>query len=705
MQLVRQWRLANVGFISILPLLAGVLVGSIAYYASYQNKKALQQSNLEENVRLIKSQLKSFDLAGLENFGRVISQADYITGISIRTRNDYPAFERHKNNSGDEREYFFTSEGSDGSEKFIGSLHIRINHDPELLTNLLLFMFTGGSLGLFFAWPFSNAKKLKRQLEERTASERAISEREENLRITLDSIADAVIVTDTDGLITRMNPVAETLTGWKFSSAKRQPLNRIYHTINQLTRAPLENPAELVLKSGSPVDLGEGRVLVSRQEREYHIAESAAPIVQFNDQISGVVIVFRDVTEEILMQRKMREMEKMQAIGVLVGGLAHDYNNLLAIISGAAEVIEIKDKLILSPSSKKLLASIVHTSKRGSDLTAKLLAFSSGNSVDQINFPIHQAIDNVVGIMRQTIDKRFEIITRLEAGSHHIAGNPSMIENALLNIGLNASQARNGDSGRLVISTESLELAANDPLVKIYHAPVGPCIQITLRDDGVGIPEDLVGRIFEPFFSRRKNSGGFGLGLSAVYATVTDHGGAIMVESEVGAGTAFTVFLPLGERDEVVAEPSDKPLEQMNEVILVVDDEEGIRQTLSEMLELIGYHVLLAAGGAEAIRIFEQQHAKIDGIIMDMNMPEMSGQEAISGIWQIDETCPVVISTGYAETTDFNIKELRKTYNISYIKKPYSLSALNAVLAGCLHKDGLKTRRQIGPGGPVETSQ
>jgi len=514
-------------------------------------------------------------------------------------------------------------------------------------------------------------------ITERKTSEEKLKRNEENLLTTLNSIGDAVIATDLEGRVVRMNPIAEKLTGWRFAESCQKPLSDIFRIIHAHTRKSAENPVAKVLSTNNIVGLANHTVLISRSGKEYHIADSGAPIRSENGETTGVVLVFRDITEEYVLQERLRQGEKMQAIGQLAGGIAHDFNNMLGGIVGAAELLQLNEDVLADEESKMSLEIIMQASEQAAELTSKLLAFGRKGKMTSTAIDVHRIVDDTVAILHRTIDKKITIFIKKNARNPTISGDNTALQNALLNIGINASHAMS-EGGEIHISTQNVQLGPDDCKILPFELEAGPFIEIVVKDTGCGIPPGNLPKIFEPFFTTRTQGKGTGLGLAAVYGTIIEHYGAITVQSQLEQGSTFRLLLPSSEstiflgrrRPEVTLTGSGK--------VLVVDDERVIRKTGKMLLERMGYEVFLAENGLEAVKMYQNMGDTIDLVIMDMIMPEMNGREAFFRIKELDNDSKIVISSGF--TKDESLDDLKCLGLSGVIRKPYRSAELSQLL-------------------------
>ena len=378
-------------------------------------------------------------------------------------------------------------------------------------------------------------------------------------------------------------------------------------------------------------------------------------------------------TQEQLMQSR-----KMDAIGQLAGGVAHDFNNMLASIGGAAEVLETNTRA----ADQKYIDMILSLTDRASQLTAKLLAFGRKGNVVLEPTNLQHTIQNAIDILNVCLNKTIAIEARFVATHSLVMVDESQITNALLNMGINAEHAM-PDGGRLVFKTSNTTLDKSFCETSGFKLHPGHYLSIEVCDNGTGIEPELLPHIFEPFFTTREEGQGTGLGLASVYGSVAEHHGAITVHSKVGHGTEFQILLPLAEHMEpVISEMENHDVPGNQQLILVVDDEQLIRRTTGKMLTDLNYRVILAANGQEAVEVFKEHAAEIDLIVMDVVMPVMSGRKAFEHIREIDDQVKVIFTSGF--TGDEAINELTVHGHTAFLRKPYRKHELNQTIASML---------------------
>ncbi len=519
-----------------------------------------------------------------------------------------------------------------------------------------------------------------RFITERRQAEEQLRLSEENLRATLNSIGDAVIATDTAGLVTRLNPVAERLTGWSQGDAYGAALDRVFHIINADTRLPAENPVWKVLETGEIVGLANHTVLISHTGEEYQIADSGAPIRDESGKIIGVVLVFRDVTAEYALQDQLLQSRKMDAIGQLAGGVAHDFNNMLGGILGSAELLH--RRCASDPLAAEYAGLIITAARRAGDLTTKLLSFARKGKALSTPIDAHAPLEEAAALLERTVDKRIHITLDLAAERSTITGDDAQLQNTFLNLGLNAAQAMPA-GGTIAIHTCTVHLNQEACAASSFELEPGDYLEIQVRDTGCGIREEYLERIFEPFFTTKQPGKGTGLGLAAVYGTVQQHHGEITVKSTVGSGSCFTIRLPLYEpRNQTEAASDSSRLIAGKGHILFIDDEAIIRATASAILEELGYHVQTAASSEEALQLYRQSPEAFQLVILDLIMPGMSGRDCLRQLRAINPGCRIVLSSGFTRADD--LSDIENTEYCGFLEKPFRSSDLSQVVASAL---------------------
>jgi signal transduction histidine kinase/DNA-binding response OmpR family regulator len=363
-----------------------------------------------------------------------------------------------------------------------------------------------------------------------------------------------------------------------------------------------------------------------------------------------VLIIERNVTEKKKteeekerLKSQLLQSQKLESIGRLAGGVAHDFNNMLNGIMGAAQLIQFTG--VLDAKSKEYVDLINKTAERAAELTAKLLLFSRRNTIAVKNVNIHDLINDSISILNRSIEKRIDIIKDLSATQYEVSGEPSMIQNAFINMGINASHAM-PDGGTLTFKTSNVFLDEFFCKHSMFDITPGSYVQIEIIDTGCGISPENMTKIFDPFFTTKEPGKGTGLGLSIVYGLVRDSKGAISVESEMNKGTAFSIYFPIskGITDKSILQ---KTIKKGTGKILLVDDEHVVLRVGTDLLSFLGYDVMTATNGEEAVEIYRKHKEDIQVVVLDMIMPKMGGKEAFFKLKEINQAIKIVIASGY----------------------------------------------------------
>lgn len=517
-------------------------------------------------------------------------------------------------------------------------------------------------------------------ITDKKKAEQELRQNEESLRVTLDSIGDAVIATDTEGRIMRMNPIAVALTGWTVDEAVGRPLSEVFVIVNAHTREAVDDPVAKVLATNAIVGLANHTLLIARGGEEHQIADSGAPIRSATGEILGVVLVFRDVTREHAVEEQLRQSQKMQALGQLAGGVAHDFNNMLGAILGSAELLS--DAITPTGEATRYLDLIMRSAQRAADLTTKLLMFSRKQAAEMNPIDVNRLIRETLAMIEHTIDRRIRVTISLDDIPAQILGDGSQLQNALLNLLINATHAM-PDGGFIAVSSRRVILDENACQLAGFTLRPGPHIAIDITDTGCGIAPEHLPRIFEPFFTTKDQGKGTGLGLSAVFGTVEQHGGAIRVTSKPGRGTCFHLLFPiLHEAGAIPDTTSSEPPAAGSGRILLADDEDAMRDIASAILGQLGYDVICAKNGREALELFNRHDGAFDLVILDMIMPVMNGRDCFSALKRLRPDVRVILSSGFTPGED--VEAMEQMGLSGFIRKPFRKADLATLIRNVL---------------------
>lgn len=389
-----------------------------------------------------------------------------------------------------------------------------------------------------------------------------------------------------------------------------------------------------------------------------------------------VIASVRDISSRKLLEDQLMHSQKMEAMGQLAGGVAHDFNNMLAGIIGAAEIIHSTTedvKLV-----RKMAEMILNAAETAGNLTTQLLSFSRKGSFEEHPIHIHSAISNAANILERSFAKNIEVILELNAGCDIISGDLSLIENIIINMSINARDSM-PKGGRLIIHTDEIQTSDLRP-EHSFDTDAESLICIHVSDTGHGIPDEIRQHIFEPFFTTKETGKGTGLGLAAVYGAVQRHNGNIELESTMGEGSTFTIYLPLLPEESRPQKASQDSEIHGTGKILLIDDEEVIRFIGENVLGSLGYDVITAEDGIEGIEKFKTVNPDI--VLLDMVMPKMNSIDCFHELKKINPDIPVIAVSGF--TPDVTIENLFKEGLAGFMKKPYKTKAMSEKLAEIL---------------------
>ena len=500
----------------------------------------------------------------------------------------------------------------------------------------------------------------------RKQAESEIKESQRFLAAVFNGIQDGICVLDNDLNIVQVNQAMDRwyahqvpLAGKKCFQAYhgRDKACRVCPTLRALSEhTPQVDVVPLVGSSGQ------------RGWLELH----AFPLCDQNGAVTGVIEYVRDISERKLLEERFIQAQKMESIGLLAGGIAHDFNNILGGILGYASWM----KTNIGPDHPffRPVDTIEKSANRAAELTAQLLAFARGGKYDIRPSSLNNVISESLRILTGTLDKSIAIETSLNDSLPTVEIDVGQIQQVLMNLCVNARDAMPA-GGRLTIQSSVARLSESDARSQPEAKP-GWFAVLSVSDTGVGMDETVRQRIFEPFFTTKEKGKGTGLGLSMVYGVEKNHGGFVNDYSEAGEGSTFKVYLPLSGKPEIPDSVSETEMAGGQETILVIDDEDAIRQVAADILGSYGYRVRLASDGKEGISLFSRQFREIDMVILDMIMPRQGGRETFLELKRIDPNVRVLFSTGYSQNEKVN--EILALGVRGFIQKPYQVRDLLA---------------------------
>lgn len=502
---------------------------------------------------------------------------------------------------------------------------------------------------------------ITRDITDRRRAEEQITEQ----AALLDEARDAIAVRDLNGSILFWNKGAERIYGW----TREEVLGRNMGQVLYANPAPFESAHGLILKHGE----WSGNILHLTKDGRELMIESRCTLLRDKDgHPKSVLGIYTDVTEKKSFEAQLMRAQRMESIGTLAGGIAHDLNNILTPILTSIEILKLRET---DPRNKRILDAIEASSKRGADIVRQVLSFARGIKGERVEIKPKRLLKDIETLIADTFPKNIRVKLSIPRDSWTLLGDPTLMHQILLNLSVNARDAM-PEGGTLTITVENTVLDEHQAVTHVGAKP-GRYVAISVIDSGTGIPATFVDKIFEPFFTTKEVGKGTGLGLSTVLAIVKSHDGFVEVQSEPGKGTTFKVFLPAmqvssGKR-EASAALATLP-HGRGETILVVDDEASILDVTSETLETFGYRTLTAHDGAEAIDVYRRRGNEISAVLTDMTMPVMDGSAAIRVMMKINPSVKIIASSGFKlENGLGNASEAGSKY---FLIKPYSAETL-----------------------------
>ncbi|MEH2116909.1 hybrid sensor histidine kinase/response regulator [Nostoc sp.] len=505
-------------------------------------------------------------------------------------------------------------------------------------------------------------------ISERQAALRERKLAEEKIReqaALLDVTTDAICVRDLNNQIIFWNKGAETLFGW------------------QATEACGKNASELLFDEPSPeieaallqvISKGKWQgelTKLTKMDKEILVASRWSLVCDEQGKPKSILTVDTDITEKKLLEAQLFRTQRLESIGTLASGIAHDLNNILTPILAGAQLLPLKFPNI-DERTRHLLEILEINAKRGADLVKQVLSFARGVEGKRITLQLRHLIMELAKILKETFPKSIEISTDVPQDLWMVSGDSTQLHQVLMNLCVNARDAM-PSSGILSISAENLLIDENYARINL-EAKQGPYTVITIFDTGVGIPREILDRIFEPFFTTKDVAQGTGLGLSTVLGIIKSHGGFVNVYSEPGNGTSFKVYLPAVEGMETITPEELLPQRGHGELILVVDDEVAIQEITRTSLEAHNYKTLIASDGMEAIALYAQYRDKISAVLMDIMLPSLDGLTAIRTLQKINPQVRIIASSGL--TSDNKLSAVAAIGVNTFLSKPYTVNEL-----------------------------
>ena len=547
-------------------------------------------------------------------------------------------------------------------------------------------------LAIFYGVTNESARTLTREktvlidhIRERKRAEEALRESEERYRRLVEVSPDTIFITKQDRIVF-MNPTGFQLLGATSPEQVigRSPFDFLHPEHDPATRGRIRR----FLERGESVPLMEERI-IRLDGIGVAVEVAAAPFTY--QGFTAMQVVLRNISERKQLEEHLRETQKMEAVGQLAGGVAHDFNNMLTIITGHGDLLV--ETTSLNEDQHQSIEQIRLAAKRAANLTTKLLAFSRRQMLRPKVLDLNAVVASMEQMLRPLLGVDIDLVTLLNSSLGHVKADPSQLEQVIINLAMNAQDAM-PEGGRLTFETANVEL--DEAQAKQHlEARVGRHVMLVVSDTGVGMDAKTQAHIFEPFFTTKPKDKGTGLGLSTVYGIVKQSGGFISVESTPGRGTSFKIYLPQVEApldtDQSETPPTSMP--HGSETVLIAEDEPGVLTLVCETLRTHGYTVLEARNGKEALAMGRQYQGTIHLLLTDVVMPQMNGREVSERLLLMRPDVKVIYMSGY--TDDAVLRHGVVANGVNFLPKPFTPGAVVRTVRKTLDGQQVKTAGTI----------
>jgi len=506
----------------------------------------------------------------------------------------------------------------------------------------------------------AKAEEATRQVRQSIAEEREAQEAVARLAAIVASSSDAIIGKTLDGVVTSWNAAAERTFGYPRSEMVGQSVFKLIP--DELHDAERDVLARL--RRGESVELSETE-RIRKDGKRIWISLSVSPIRDASGVIIGAASIKRDVTEARLMRQHLHDTQRFQAVGQLAGGIAHEANNQMTVVLGASQFLLRRPDL--AASARQDIELIRRAAERTASITQQLLAFSRRQMLELRDVDLNRVVQSIEPVLRRSLAESHELIVRLKLRDAVVRADPRQLEQVLLNLTLNARDAM-PTGGRLTIETDSVELAAQDIAREVDEPAPGAYAVVVVKDTGHGMDRATLQRAFEPFFTTKGVGQGTGLGLSVVHGIINQSGGTVRVESELGKGTTFTLYLPVSSAGRLSEPPVDTgaTAREHGRAALVVEDDPVVRGMAARGLREAGYEVLEAVNGREALDLIRARTGRLDVVVTDIGMPEMDGHDLARWLSEERPGLPIVFMSGYGDPEP----------KVPFLRKPFAPDVL-----------------------------
>ena len=597
--------------------------------------------------------------SAIDKYGYSLEEIQKMTPLNLHPSNELEIVKNRIDDEDDTAPHIYTHVTKDGKEYFV-EIHSQelIYKDSE-------------------AWI-----SIVRDVTERKKAEKELEENEQFLKNIFDGIQDGVSVLDENLTILRVNDWMNNM----YLSHKPLEGKKCYEVYQNRDSVCPWCPSIRTLKTGT---LNKSVVpYPDEKDPKGWIEVYSYPLKDDSGMIYGAIEHVRDISAQIKAEEDKKKLEeqlfhaqKMESIGRLAGGVAHDFNNILTSIMGFAELLKLK---FPDPSSSEGHASeiIIKSTERAADLTKQLLGFARGGKYQPVTLNINDVITEVLSVSEKIFDKKIEVNRDFEKNIWNVEADLNQLNQVFTNLIINARDAMPA-GGELTLNTQNEKV--DEKYLEIYpEFKVGKYVKITVSDTGVGMPKEVRERVFEPFFSTKGAGKGSGLGLATVYGIIKNHNGFIYVDSEPGKGSSFSIYLPAAEKRISKVEPKEPDIITGTGTIMIVDDEKHVRELLKNQLEQIGYDVILAEDGSEAVKKYRKEYKRIKLIMLDMIMPKLDGRDTFLKMKQINPDLKVLLISGYSQ--DEKATKLLNEGVLGFAQKPFKIDKISRIIQSVLNK-------------------
>ncbi len=513
-------------------------------------------------------------------------------------------------------------------------------------------------------------------ITERKRAEEELKRSEERYRFLVKNAPLGIISTNREGQLIEMNPTLLRILGLPGEDGAKG-INVFSHAA--LSEAGIAGDFQGCLETGKPAV--HERLYRVNTGKEMHLRYHLTPLRDGGEEITGLQAIVEDITERKQLENQLFQAQKMEAIGTLAGGIAHDFNNILAGIIGYGELLdfEVSDRA----QAQTCLEQLLKAADRAKELVKQILAFSRRNDQGKEITLVEPILQESLKLLRASLPSTIQIRPEIEEDLGAIRANPTQIQQIVMNLGTNAAQAMPEDGGVVTIKLGKIEFNGEGAW-KIPGLPPGAYVRLTVNDNGQGMAPEVLRRIFDPYFTTKERGKGTGLGMAVVHGIVKNHDGAITVESEVGRGTTFEIYLPRvqGFPTAQGLPRADRPSAQGRGRILYVDDEPLVAEVGRQMLEKLGYEVVPMLDSQKALEVFQARPDHFDLVVTDMTMPNLTGDRMAQEMMTIRNNIPIVLCTGFSERiTEKKAKEMGIR---EYVSKPFSMNDLAGAVGRAL---------------------